>query len=279
MKESRQGNAGYLDYFPFAKKTREQIEHDVTELGFQQAAARIVNRVAENKLVVEGKDEEVEEILGSRPVIVIANHPSFAEIITTVASLEPRDDIYLIGISNFLGIGPNFSKHVIPVYGTNQTASEGYKLPIRIGDALRFGPKVQYENAHERNIRSIRNAAEIVNQGSLIVMFPEGIQSGKDKKWLNGIGYLVAGIEKRFSTYLIFAYPEGTSNTDYIRLIPGIRKLLPKTSVTFSSPRTIKDSLGDITDPRVVTKKIEDEYIAWTNSVVKKDKFTRINNP
>ncbi|MDP3987717.1 MAG: 1-acyl-sn-glycerol-3-phosphate acyltransferase [Candidatus Levybacteria bacterium] len=268
MKEQVQGNAGYLGHFPIANRIRRRIDYDVGEIGFQQTVDKIANLVGENKLVIKGKDEETKDVLRRKPAIVIANHPSFAEIIAVIASLEPRDDIHLVGISNFLGIGANFSERVIPIYMTKQMAAKKHKFPVRLGNALHFGPRMPYDKAHKKNIGSIESAIEKVNNEGLVVIFPEGVQSGKDKKWLDGVGHLIAGVESRSSVHLIFVYSKGTSNWDYMRVVPGVKKLLPKIEVTFSKPRTIADFLGGITDPKLITKKMEHEYNNYVDSII-----------
>lgn len=269
MKEQESSNAGYVDRIPIAGAIRRIIDKDVARLGFQQTAARLISIAGEGKLVVEGKDDLVREVLKTKPVVVISNHPSFAEILTVIASLEPRDDMSLIGMSVFQGVGPNISEHVIPVYMTPRMDSKRYGSPIiRAGNALRFGPQVSTSEAPGKNFESIGKAIEKVKEGGLVVIFPEGVASGrKDKKWRSGIGHLVSGIGTETKAYLVFAYCEGTSNLDFMRIVPGVKRFLPTMRVTFAEPRLIASSIGEDMDPRAITKKIEQEYHAWTSSL------------
>jgi len=260
MKEQFRDHGGILDHIPIAGRIKRQFDIDIGELGVQQTFAKWVAVAGEGKLSIRGKDDHVKEILREKPVVVIGNHPSFAEILTVAASLEPRDDMYGIGISLFLGIGPNMSKHVF---------REQQKLLVRVGYILHLGPRIRPDEAHKKNIESISQAADAVRKGSLVGIFPEGIRSGKNSKWSNGVGHLLLGIGKGSNGYLIFVYSDGVSNWDYLRVVPGIKKLIPPVSVTFAKPRTIADALEESTDPREITRKLQEEYNNWVSSIGK----------
>ncbi len=267
MKEKDGVNTGYLDYIPFAKTIRKKIEQDVKEVGFQQAAYNIVKFIGKDKLVIKEKNDKTKQTIANEPGIVVVNHPYFAEIIVAVAALEPRDNIYLIGISNFLGIGDEFSKHIIPVYMTNQMKSTKQKFPVKIGNALGFGQKVPCSTAHEENIRSMQDAIDKINCGGLVVMFPEGIQSGQNTKWFNGVGYILLGIEDKNNAYLTFLHVRGVSNWDYLRLLPNIKKHLPQIEAIFSEPVTVLSSLSGIDSPKIITEKLHESYRDWQSRI------------
>lgn len=269
MKERSRGDGGYLDYIPIAGGIKKQIDHGVKEMGFQQTAAKLIEVHGGIKLIIRGKDAQVKGILEKDPAVVIANHPSFAEIATVIASLEPREDIYLIGIANFLGIGPNFSKHVIPIYMTRQMSSEEHKFLVRLGNILHLGPRIPPNDAHEKNVESMDRAVETVKNGGLVVMFPEGVQSARQRKWLNGIGHLLKEIGGQSNSHLIFVHSDGTTGWDYLRWAPGIKKLLPRVITTFAKPRTIGDALSESTDPIKITKKLEEAYNNWISTIAK----------
>lgn len=270
MKEQERSNdGGYLDHIPIISGIKRQFDRDIGDMGIQQAFAKWVAIAGEGKLSIRGKDDYVREILREKPVIVVGNHPSFAEILTTVASLEPRDDIYGLGISLFLGIGPNISRHVFPVYRTKQMSSERQKLLVKAGYLLNLGPNIPPEEAHEKNIESVNNAAEAVRKGGLVVIFPHGIRAGKER-WSRGVGHLISKIGRQTDSYLIFVYSEGVSNWDYLRLVPGVKKLIPPASITFSQPRTIDSVLDQTDDPRFLTEKLKEDYDVWISSLREK---------
>lgn len=267
--QGRSNDGGYLNHIPIISGIKRQFDNDIGEMGVQQAFAKWVAIAGEGKLSIRGKDDHVKEILREKPVVVVANHPFFAEIFTVIASLEPRDDMYGVGISNFLGIGPNISRHVFPIYMTRQMSSERQKLLVRAGHMLHFGPRIPPDEAHKKNVESIHQAAEAVRNGSLVFMMPEGVKSGKAVRWSSGIGHLLLGIGENTNAYLLFAYSEGTSNWDYLRIVPGVKKILPTVSITFAKPITIADALGESTDPREITRKLQEEYNNWVRSIGK----------
>ena len=268
MKEQGSKYGGYIDRIPILSRIKREFDRDIGEMGVQQAFAKKVAIAGEGKLSIRGKDDRVKEILREKPTVVVGNHPSFAEILTTVASLEPRDDMYGIGISLFLGIGPNISKHVFPVYRTKQMSSERQKFLVRAGYLLNLGPNISPEEAHKKNIESVNKAAEAVKDGALVIIFPQGIRSGRER-WSRGVGHLLSEIGKNSNGYLIFVYSEGVSSLDYLRLVPGIKKLIPPASVTFAQPRTITSVLEGGGDPRSITERLKVDYRAWIGSLTK----------
>lgn len=270
MKERLGGDGGYLDKIPFLSGIKRQFDGDIGEMGLQQTFAKWVAVAGKDKLSIRGKDKRVKEILREEPVVVVGNHPSFAEIATVIASLEPRDDIYGVGISLFLGIGPNISRHVFPVYKTRQMSSEQQKLLVRAGYMLHLGPRISPDEAHKRNVESINQAVDAVRNGCLVIIFPEGIRSGKDSRWSNGVGHLLSGIGRDLNGYLIFVYSDGVSNWDYLRVVPYVKKLIPPASVTFAEPKTIDSFLEKGGDPRSITERLKTDYYTWVRSLYRK---------
>jgi len=270
MKERlKTARGGYLEHIPILGGIKRQFDRDIGEMGVVQAFAKWVAIAGKDKLIIRGKDDQIREILREKPVVVVGNHPAFAEILTTVASLEPRKDIYGLGISLFLGIGPNISKHIFPIYRTRRMSSERQKLLVRAGFMLHLGPDISPEEAHKKNIESVNQAAEAVRNGSLVIIFPQGIRSGKER-WSPGIGHLISGIGRQPDSYLIFVYSEGVSNWDYLRLVPCVKKLIPPASITFSQPRTIESILDQTDDPKSLTEKLKADYDAWISSLREK---------
>jgi hypothetical protein len=118
------------------------------------------------------------------------------------------------------------------------------------------------DTAHKKNIKSIARAARRVDHGAVVVIFPAG--GSTDGRWFSGIGHLIKTLKNKNEVSIIKAKLEGSSGGDYFRLIPGISWLMPKIRVTFSAPREVSDIASE--DARSITKKLEAEYIEWSDT-------------
>ncbi|MBL7150867.1 1-acyl-sn-glycerol-3-phosphate acyltransferase [Candidatus Microgenomates bacterium] len=245
---------------PIVGKVFRELDLAIGEKGLPIASRDFILE-HDSKLEVAGRTKEVERILRSEPVLVIANHGHEAETVALYAALLQRDDIYTVGVAAFQGIGPNFSKHLIPVYVRPSSVDPSeMKLSSRIGRALSLGTDMP-ENAHELNKASIARAAQIISGGGLVVMFPSGAR--KKNIWSPGVGHLIIGINKDCGAYIVKAHIKGTSNLDFLRLVPGLKKLMPPLRVTFAEPRSVTDYLKEKVDPKELVFQLQDEYTEW----------------
>ena len=232
----------------------------VGDKGLQGAMAELVERTG-SKLEVRGK-EKVEEVLAKKPVLVVANHPYDAEMIPLIASLPPREDIHIIGGSDFVGIGPNLKKHLIPVYVAGHIQTERQKLSTRMIGRFQFGPRPSPEKARSLNREAINNASQKIREGGMVILFPAGLR-GKQAKWFSGIGHLLGKLGEDSNAHIVNAYVKGTSNLDPLRLAPGIRRFLPSLKVTFANSQNIGNLIKKENSPGKLTRLLQDDYNQW----------------
>lgn len=212
-------------------------------------------------------------VLVHNPVLVIANHPHEAETLALLASLPHRKDVYMVISSLFLNLAPNADTYFIPVYIDHHSRTDKQrKLSTRISSMFHKPSNLTIPEATNKNILSIKKAVNKINSGNLVVYFPMGGR-GKHGKWFDGVGYLLQGIKQK-NAYIVMSYIHGTSHLDYLRLLPGIRKLMPKIYVYFSPPKKIANIMSVTSQPKLVKNKLEKNYNGWVRSIRNKYKLT-----
>lgn len=254
---------------PLLKRFIGSLELDMYNNGLQTAMRNCAIRLKIN-LKIHGQSTKIKNILHTKPVVLVANHPSEIEIIALIGSLPPRTDAFIVMIADFLNIIPSFDKHIIPVYTrhSDKEHENGIKHKILTRLLRAFHPSNTYtpEEEHRKNIKSIKNAARKVRSGGLLVMFPAG-KENSEKKWRPGIGHLIYNIGKIQDGYIIQSHIKGTSTLDYLRIIPGTPRILPSANVTFSNPLKISDVINKTNNPREITSYLEKRYKKWVTSL------------
>lgn len=200
---------------------------------------------------------ETLSILHNKPVLLICNHPYELDIFPILGALPGRRDVYLVASANFLGVGPNIDKQIIPVY-IRHTELESTKWSVWIGSHLSFKSPLPKSQSHARNVQAIKTAASRIKRGSLVVFSPEG-PKGIGGGWGKGLGLLIVklmGIERG---YLVMAHAGGVTNLDHFRFIPVIRKLFPSLKVTFFDPIEL-GSIEKYKNPEEITLRLREKY-------------------
>jgi hypothetical protein len=136
------------------------------------------------------------------------------------------------------------------------------RIKLKIWGAFHKTPDYSQEEEHQKNIASINKAIEKINQGALVIIFPNG--GDKKSDWYTGVGYLVHGIKPENKSFLTRAYIQGTSDWDYLRFVPIIGRFLPKFKVSFAKPMAINKIKKS--NPRETTRFLEDKYKEWVQS-------------
>ena len=116
-----------------------------------------------------------------------------------------------------------------------------------------------------RNHATISLAAAKTSEGELVALFPEGV-SGKSGKWRKGIGHLVSQIEPSKPVYFAMAHVKGTSDWDSLRVIPGLRNIMRKGSISFARPELFS-SFNLPQNPNDITEYLQGTYSKWVNTL------------
>lgn len=218
---------------------------------------------------VYGLTRQTNAILQSSPVVLLCNHPFDSEVIILLGSLPKRQTIRLIGADSQVRMGSEFAKYIIKVYPFRQEA-EGKNLKLSSKVARYTYRKRANSNTDElviQNRKAIDEAADYVNKGGMVVMFPQGTSSNIE--WRPGIGFLLSKITNYRKTYLCFAYIKDSSNFDLIRFIPGLNWIIPHPSLFFNDP--IPLSKSDLQKkPQEIKQLFETRYKQWIHQLQRK---------
>ncbi|MDD4938506.1 MAG: 1-acyl-sn-glycerol-3-phosphate acyltransferase [Candidatus Shapirobacteria bacterium] len=239
-----------------------KINNDALENGAVVAMRNLIKRC--NTKVEVKSSKEINKVLSKCPGVIVANHPAEADVLAILSAVKNRKDIFLIINSNLKNLIPNLDKQLIPVYIYHKiTRTFEGRLKSRVLSFLNKNRSYSIEEEHQKNIESIDLAIDKVNRGGLVIIFPDG-GDGKNG-WFPGIGHLIHGVKNKDKSFITRAYIEGTSNWDYLRLLPLIGKFLPKFRVSFSKP--IKMNEVEIENPRSTTTILENKYWQWISSL------------
>lgn len=238
-----------------------QFGLEIDNHGVSTAMESLTSKIG-TKVLVNEVGQNLREVLDKKPVLVVANHPAEADVIALLASLSNRKDLFLIINSCFLNICPNLDKHLIPVYISHHLIRKGRpNFRFRLFRVLHKFSMYNESKEHELNIKSINKAGKKLKNGGMVVMFPGG--GGEGGRWFSGIGHLLNQAKENLDIHIVRAYIEGTSDKDYLRLIPGLARLMHpfKVSLSCEKYRYADENAKDI------SQRLESDYKMWVKSI------------
>ena len=216
--------------------------------------------------VMESEKGSMEkEALSKSGVLLVAKHPAEIDVLVTLASIEERRDWYIVINSMFVGKIEKLDKHFIPVYIDHNLDNNAFSLREQIFFLFHKKKRLSKEEAQERNRKSIQRAAEMLDKGALVIIYP-----GPNRvtgKWYKGVGHIMRQVKNKSKVKLIAGFIEGTSKWDYWRLIPGVSKLLPNFKVSFKLIGRISNIWEE--EASLSTEKLENIYNNWSKGIVR----------
>ena len=199
------------------------------------------------------------KILNNQGALIILNHPYYAEIVAAICALPTREDIYFIITDSYYELMPNLRKYMIPVHIQHHTPFVGIKKYFNVGRLFYYPVIKTKDEAHAFNIQSISNAAQLVNQGHIVIICPQGLRVNKPY-WFKGVGHLVSQLNP--ATPIINMFVSNSSILDLFRLVPVANRVFPKFHVYFDKPNYIK-----IKNPSEITKQLENKFNRWVSKI------------
>jgi len=236
------------------------INHSLKIHGISKTFKKVIQNCSRDFII--NLPESTKKVLKKDRVLVICNHPSQVDVLLLLASLPHRSDTYLVAMHRLLSILPSIDKHLIPVYIShriNDFSKTDWKFNIL--KKFHFSPEYSKEVAHQKNIENIALAAKRVDEGHLLCLFPAGgSENGRD--FLPGIGHLIKNLKYPEDTKIVMAHVGGTSDWDYLRIIPFVNKFLPKFRINFSEAQDISNFIYP--EARQIPKLLQDHYEKWS---------------
>jgi hypothetical protein len=254
----------HLKKIPIISGFLRRIEADVAIHGWQGAARKLVE-YSHTKLEIAGQSPKLIKILTENAGLIIANHPYEAETIALIAALPKRPDAYLVVNKIYQGLMPLVDKHMIPVHIRHHYHKKNKQYSLnRFIEILHKTPMLTEEEEHHHNRKSIAEAANKIKKGGLVIIYPG--KRHDNGKWYDGVGHLVNQIGYSKNTSIIFVHAQGTSNWDYLRMLPFTGKLLPKVTLNFSTAYAINKFNSQ--KPKKIRENLEIAYNNWANTLI-----------
>lgn len=180
-----------------------------------------------------GLTPEIQEILVCKPVIVIGNHPTVTEPCALLAVLSERKDLKMVMQRSIVEELPSgLQKDFFPVSNLALPKEPLSLQLVKLSDFLIPRKNCSSQEQHQRNIQSIKDAANYVSSGGLLMFFPNPGERKMSVRWHKGIAHLIKEVKNPYQTYLVSCFVQGLSPLDILRIFPLTWWLLPRKVVT-----------------------------------------------
>jgi len=201
----------------------------------------------------------------SGPLLIISNHTGIFDSLLLLNQVE-RDDYFFIALSIYEIFGAKIKEKLIPIYRTRQLNYKIYEYPLSLQINKSLPKNYSKQRIQLLNRDSISMAANLINKGSAVSLFPSG-SAGKtlnDSHWKAGIGFLIKQITNPH-TQVVFVQIQGTKQSDIVAYLhPFIRKILfrPRPiSICFSKSYLLTQLIDQNMDAKTITTKLEKLYL------------------
>jgi 1-acyl-sn-glycerol-3-phosphate acyltransferase len=198
------------------------------------------------------------------PLLIISNHPGVFDTLILLSQVQ-RDDFYFAALSQYRVFGESIAKFLLPIHRKKGLNHRIYEYPLSLQGKNSERKELSQKEIRERNRLTIALAADLINQGKAVSIFPTGTAGKKlnGSRWKAGVGFLIKQI-KNPMTKVVFANIKGTKPSDITAYMhPMIRSLFfkPKeVSISFSRAFSVKDLIDINLDGKVISKKLEIHY-------------------
>jgi len=221
-------------------KTIEKAE----KFGLKTATGELLRDIGVTSISKKGA------IPNSGPLLIISNHTGIFDSLLLLNQVE-RNDYFFIALSTYEIFGTKVKEKLIPIYRTRRLNHKIYEYPLSLQVNRCLPEDLPVQEIRFRNRNSITKAAQSINEGNTVSIFPSG-GAGKtlaESHWKAGIGHLI----KQITNPHTVAY-----------LHPFIRKMLfrPRPiSVCFSKSYLLTQIVDQKTDAKTITTKLEKLYL------------------
>lgn len=222
--------------------------------GLQESAQEVLRELGITEIFVKGSPPK------QGPTLIVSNHPGSLDGFVMLATIS-REDCYYILINAYQVMGEKLKLKMFPIYSRRKKRDHIFKLFLQ--RYIEQSDDLPKDIMQEKNRDSITKAAQKVDEGNAVVIFPGGSAGAqpKGRKWKVGVGYLVEQIKNK-DTRIVFADIRGTHKPDVLRYIhAGVRKVIfrrKKIQVIFSEPEKLSEYQKY--PPKEIAQKLEERF-------------------
>lgn len=249
----------FITKLPIIRGAIKKVDKTVHEKGLIGATKHLVKRSKTN-LIVTGWDAELETVLQTKPVVIVANHPYEGEPAALISTLPERRDVSLIINSDFMHISKELDEYFIPVFVGHHKHAKGRDLLGVFFNTIMPQKRESDDEARVKNRESVAKATQKLKVGGMVIIFPA--KRGINGRWFSGVGHLLKSVGD--NVYVVKAYIEGTSNKDRLRVFGRAGKFLPQLKVNFAKP---KHFTSNAKEGKEIAQMLEAEYNEWIETL------------
>lgn len=249
----------FITKLPIIRGVIRKVDATVKEKGLVGAMKHFAAR-SHSKIGVVGFEVELENVLQTKSVVLVANHPFEGEPAALISSLPDRRDISLIINSDFMHISKELDKYFIPVFVGHHKHAQGRDLLGVFFNTLMPQKRDSDEEARVKNRESMTKASQKLKHGGMVIIFPG--KRGINGKWFSGVGHLLKSVGSE--VYVVKAYIEGTSNKDRLRVFGKSGRFLPQLTVYYAKPNKFESGAKE---GKEIAQMLEAEYNEWVKTL------------
>ena len=196
-------------------------------------------------------------------MLIVSNHIGVFDSLLLLNKIK-RPDFYLTALATYKAFGGVLAGRTIPIYRKRQLNHKIYEYPLCLQINGKLPKNYSGEEIRAKNRQSISRAAELINQGKAVSIFPTGSAGKKlaGSCFKPGAGFLIKQI-KNPKTKLVLAKISGTRMFDLVAYVPLLRRLFfrPRPiSITFRRPVLLNRVLDLSQDSKTITRQLEKRY-------------------
>lgn len=241
----------------FDKSILKKFQHWLKKSDLRRAVGKLLTELGVKEIKVIGN------LPKTGPVLIVSNHTGVFDSLLLLSKIK-RQDFYLIALATYKVFQGELARRCIPIYRRRQLNHKIYEYPLCLQVNGKLPKNYSIEAIRVKNRRSITRAAELINQGKAVSIFPTG-SAGKrlaGSDWKPGAGFLIKQITNP-KTNLVFARISGTRMSDLMAYIPLLRRLFfrPRPiTIAFSRAKWLNQALDLSQDAKAITRQLEKLY-------------------
>jgi 1-acyl-sn-glycerol-3-phosphate acyltransferase len=250
-----------ISKLPIVRNIIESFDRSAEKIGLHEASVNFLDRLKCKVNIFYGQ-EDIANILKEKPTIVVATHnKNQNEGLPLLASLPPRDDLYIFGSAGYLKWGESFKKHLLPLYISNKSTKG---LVGWFHTKTEFeAPNVGSKKVLDRNLASLDDGARKLEEGHQVIIFPEGNRHNEKPRpgiWHLGIGYLIDKLSKPSDTYITMV----KIGDPHLQIS---KDSLFGVDINFLKPISVEDFQSQFElnkkNPKTITRALEKKYYGF----------------
>lgn len=242
----------------FNKQLLYRFREYSKKYGLRVATLKTLSEVGVNDISKKGTAP------ATGPLLIVSNHTGLFDTPLLTSQIN-RGDLYTAALSTFGIFGPTVREKLLPIYMPRDLKYMIFEHMLYIQIEGKLPEKLPPSEIRPRNRKTISRAAELINRGNAVIIFPTG-SAGKrlnGAKWKTGVGFLIKQISNP-RTKVVFAHIRGTNNSEFFAYFhPILSKLFFKPrplSIHFSRPKALNKLVNRNDDSKTIVAKLENLY-------------------